>query len=399
MSTPIRFAVIGARRGRSFIDSAKNSSDLAQLVAVCDLSDDALAPYKENYKTTKDFEAVLNDPDVDAVCIATPVAMHAPQAIAALKAGKHVLSEVTANRSLDEGRELIRLVRETGLTYMMAENYCFTRPVLCLQNMVEAGLFGEITFATGAYIHDCRSLAWDESGELTWRGQGARVAYGNTYPTHSLGPVARWLGINRTDKFVSTATWATPARGFAHWAQRTLPSHPEYADASFWRHNDSCTSLLRTQKGALVEIRVDGTSARPHHMERHEIQGTRGCALSQPTLADGSGVSHHQWLIWLEDSSPSYSWCPGMASGWEPLENYYDRWDHPLWRAHLEEASLAGHGGGDYFVLREFCRAIREGRPPLFDVVDAVTWSSLTPLSVQSLDNGSTPVDYPDFTE
>jgi len=70
---------------------------------------------------------------------------------------------------------------------------------------------------------------------------------------------------------------------------------------------------------------------------------------------------------------------------------------NPLWREHREEAAAAGHGGGDFFLLREFAGAVREQRSPLIDVYDAVTWSSITPLSVQSLSGGGVPVPVPDF--
>jgi hypothetical protein len=68
-----------------------------------------------------------------------------------------------------------------------------------------------------------------------------------------------------------------------------------------------------------------------------------------------------------------------------------------LWKTHLEAATKAGHGGGDFFVLREFADAVIQNRPPLIDVYDAVTWSSITPLSQQSIAQGNAPIQVPDF--
>lgn len=390
MNLPIRFAVIGARRGRTFINSAKSFADRIQLVAVCDTRPDMLAEWSDenSIRCYDDYQQVLEDPNIDAVCLATPVPLHARQAIQALNAGKHVLSEVTATYDIEEGWELIQAVERTGLTYMMAENYCFMRDVLMVQNMVEQGVFGDLTFAEGSYIHDCRSLYFHEDGELTWRGQVRHERGGNTYPTHSLGPVCRWLGINRTDKLKTTATWHSRARSIAHYAKRNLPERTEYANHDFWPHSDTVTSMIRTQNEVLIESRIDWASARPHHMTRYGLQGTKAAFASQ---AD----PHLDPLIWIEGRSPMKE--DSTATEWESLWKYADEFEHPLWREHLEAAQGAGHGGGDYFVLREFANAVIEGRHPLIDVYDAVTWSSISPLSQLSIRNGNASVEVPDF--
>lgn len=391
MKLPIRFAVVGARRGRSFINSAKSFPDQVQLTAICDTSEEMLAPWREeeaDVRIYNDYQQVLEDPEIDAVCLATPVPLHAQQAIAALEAGKHVLSEVTASYELEESWKLIETVERTGLTYMMAENYCFMRDVLMVQNMVEQGVFGEITFAEGSYIHDCRDLYFQENGELTWRGQLRHQLDGNTYPTHSLGPVCRWLGINRTDRLQSTSTWQSRSRALSHYAKKNHPQNTDYASPDFWPHSDTVTTLIRTEKEVLIESRIDWASARPHHMTRYGLQGTTAAFTSQ---ADAS----NEPLIWIEGRSPMNE--TGVAQSWEPLYQYADEFEHPLWKTHLESAAKAGHGGGDFFVLREFASAVIEGRPPLIDVYDAVTWSSLTPLSQLSIERHNAPVDVPDF--
>ncbi|HWL55008.1 MAG TPA: Gfo/Idh/MocA family oxidoreductase [Chthoniobacteraceae bacterium] len=390
---PLRFAVIGARRGRTFIHSARSLRDRqVELTAVCDTSPAMLEEWKDEPEITlhSDYEAVLNDPKIDAVCLATPVPLHARQAIAALRAGKHVLSEVTAAYTLEEGWELIEAVRKSGRTYMMAENYCFMEPVLQVQRMVEEGVFGELIYASGSYVHDCRKLFFTAEGDLTWRGELRRNLLANSYPTHSLGPVARWLGINRTDFLETTASWASRTAAVPHYARRQHPDRPEYGETKFWAHADTVSTQIKTRKGALIDLRVDWCSARPHQMTRYELQGTRA-SFCWP---DGPGKPEP--LVWIEGKSPADEY--GIATGWEPLLRYREAFEHPLWREFRAGAATAGHGGGDYFVLREFVGAIREGRPPLIDVVDAVTWSSITPLSQASIAQGSAPVAVPDFT-
>lgn len=388
----LRFAVVGAGRGRTFISAAQSSDAGIELVAICDQNQTALEEWRDSgLRLYNDFEQVLNDPRVDAVCIATPVPLHARQAIAALEAGKHVLSEVTACYTLEEGWDLIAAVERTGLTYMMAENYCYIAAVLQVQHMVDLGVFGELTYAAGSYLHDCRKLFFNSAGDLTWRGRLRRDLVACSYPTHSLGPVARWLGINRTDFLATTATWQSKSRATADYMRRNLPGRVEYAEDAFWKHPDTSTTTIRTQNGALIDIRLDFASPRPHHMMRYELQGTKAVFA----LPDAVGAPKTDPLIWIQDRSPTTA--TGIAEQWEPLSKYRDEFEHPIWKEHRARAEKAGHGGGDYFVLREFAAAISERRLPLIDVYDAVTWSSITPLSMESIANNNAAVAIPNF--
>ncbi len=391
--SPLRCAVVGARRGRTFAHAARSQEDGGvQLVAICD----PYAPMLEEWHDTpdlrlySDYAEVLNDPEIDAVCIATPVTLHAAQAIAALRAGKHVLSEVTAAYTLEEAFALRDAVEQSGRTYMMAENYCYMEPVLQVQRMVEEGIFGDLVYASGSYLHDCRQLFFREDGEPTWRGELHRHHRSNTYPTHSLGPVARWLGINRTDRLTRLATWASPSRSAAHFAKAKFGADSQWATSEAWKTPDTVTTSLQTERGILIDLRIDWASARPHHMTRYELQGTKA-AFTWP-----EGGKDTEPLIWIEGRSPVNA--KGEASEWEPLSRYREEYQHPLWREHRERAGAAGHGGGDFFVLREFASAIRENRRPMIDVYDAITWSSITPLSARSLAEGNAPVEVPDFT-
>ena len=390
-SAPLRCAVVGANRGQTFIQSAQRQAGQIELVALCDINPDALAAWhnEDGVRCYTEYQDLLNDENVDAICIATPVPLHARQAIAALNAGKHVLSEVTAAYTIDECWDLVEAVERTGKTYMMAENYCYMRENLLLQNMVEQGVFGEITYASGAYLHDCRELMWNADGDLTWRGDLRGKYYGNTYPTHSLGPVSRWLGINKTDRYKTTATWATASRSAGPYAARNLPDRPEYSAPDAFPGNDNAVTMLKTEKDILVEIRVDWASPRPHNMARHELQGTTASFTTQEPGSES--------LIWIEGRSGASD--KGIAGDWELASKYYDEFEHPLWREHLADAEKAGHGGGDFFVLREFASAIKENRAPMIDVYDAVTWSCITPLSMESIDNNNAAIAVPNFKD
>ena len=388
-SSQIRFAIAGARRGAAYAESAATMGGRARLTAICDPSSERRAPWENiGVRCYSDFEQVLADKEIDAVCLATPVGMHAEQSIAALRAGKHVLCEVPAAESLVECRELIRAVEETGLVYMMAENYCFMRDVLMVEEMVNRGVFGDLIHAEGSYLHDCRFLIFDDDGALSSRGERKRTLFQNCYPTHSMGPVSRWLGIGDHDRYVSLSAWQSGAFACAEYVRRNYGAEHEFAAREGWRMPDSVVTMLRSEKGALVYHRLDTTSPRPHHANRYALQGTRASFTSNidPKLEP---------QIWIQDRSPTTR--DGQAEGWEPLYKYAEEFEHPLWREFGTEAKSYGHEGGDFIVLREFVGAILERRRPLIDVYDAAIWSSITPLSGQSMEEGNRAVEFPPF--
>ena len=394
MKKPVGLAVVGGRRGRAFNSSLAALADKVRLVAVCDVDERVLAAWKTEFPQIAvytEYARLLDDPAVDAVFLATPIQLHAAQSIQALRAGKHVLAEVVAATSLEECWELVETVEETGLTYMMAENCCYMRPNLMVLNMVEHGLFGEIVHAEGAYIHDVRNLMVRPDGSLTWRGELARDWNRSYYPTHSLGPVAQWLGINRSDRFAQMVTMISqPSAMHRYFRDMFGAGHPG-ASRDYWRLGDSQVSVIRTEKGALIVLRVDVASPRPANGTHYALQGSRGAYLSGRYPGEDP-------LVWLDGLSPGFS-PPrdGQAAQWEPLWNYAAQYEHPLWRAGMEAAASAGHGGADFFVLQEFAEAVLEGRPPAIDVYDAVTWSCVNPLSDLTVLRQGEVVEIPDF--
>ena len=380
---PIRIVIVGARRGKNFLQTAQFAG--AEVVGICDPSEKSLEPWKSESSLSlyRSLDEVLNEKNVDAICLATPAHLHAEQSIAALEAGFHVLCEVPAIDTLDEASRLVEAVEKTGRTYMMAENYCYRREILMVQNMLEKGLFGELTFASGSYIHDCRDLYVYPDGTLTWRGERRRKSSGNSYPTHSMGPVCRWVGINRTDHLKRICAFQSKSSAFPYYLSKNHPDQLNDKSPDFFKNGDTCSSSIQTDKGVLIDCRVDWASVRPHDMVRYELQGTKGSFL----------LHNEQSQIWIEGYSKQTP--TGVALQWDPLENFAETFEHPLWVQHGKEARQAGHGGGDYFTLKEFVSSIHAERAPEIDVYDAVAWSAVYPLSAQSIESGNQPVEFP----
>ncbi len=353
--------------------------DPAAAKRAMDLVEKAHGKRPESYeKDGHDYRRLLERNDIDAVVIATPQELHAEMAIDSFKAGKAVGSEVPACTTLDECSAMIRAQRETKALYMMLENYLFSPHVMMVQNMVDQGLFGDLTYGYGSYIHEIRNMKFNKDGTLTWRGHNVLHNRGVIYPTHAIGPVCRWMGVDGVkDRLATLVAMDTKSVATQAFAAAKFGADSEAAKINF-ENGDTNIALIRTQQGRLIEVRYDTASPRPTGMGQYSLQGTRGAFDSAFGLRN----------IYLEGKSP--------PEKWEPLDKYEAQYQHPYWKEQGDQAKTTGHGGGDWFVIRDFLRAVRSGQSPI-DIYDAAAWTSVRPLSEQSIRNGSKPVEVPDF--
>src|SRR5437763_14506274 len=105
-------------------------------------------------RTTGDYRTLLSDPEIDAVQICTPNALHFPMAKAALEAGKHVLCEKALATSAAEAEEMAKLARANNLANCVFHNLRYYPMVQQLRRMREAGELGEILCVQGTYSQD-----------------------------------------------------------------------------------------------------------------------------------------------------------------------------------------------------------------------------------------------------
>lgn len=387
----VRLAVAGGNRGKAFNSTLGMLSDSVELTAICDTDAAKVREWEENFPGIEGFtsyDELIAKGNFDAVFIATPIDMHYSQTMQALQSGKHVLCEVYAANTLAQMEDLVRTVEDTGLVYMMAENYVYMRQNMMVLNMVERGAFGDITYAEGGYIHDCRPIRVDKDGRVTWRGEQMTRLRGNTYPTHSLGPVAKWLGLTERDRMKTCATFLSKQASMDRYILKRFGPEHEALRKGYWAYGDSVISIIECQSGALVVLRFDGDSVRPHNMVHYQLQGTKASYLSG--RHDGEDP-----LVWVEGFSRENP--DGTAASWDCLYQHAYQYEHPYWAKHMAEARRLGHGGGDFFVLKDFIAAIQSGSRPFIDVYDAVAWSSIVPVSIESAKKGGIPVQVPEF--
>ena len=331
----IKVAFAGVHRASSFFRAFQVHPD-TQIVALCDINEKTLADVGRATGVAQLYtlyEKMLDEAQPDAVVVATPMQFHVSQSIAALQRGIHVLSEVTAAVSIDEARWLVQECNKSSAVYMMAENYTYMKPNILVRAMVDAGVFGEVYYAEGEYLHELSTLHHTAGGQPTWRYYWQVGVNGCTYPTHSLGPCLQWIK-ERPQQIscIGTGRWTDPEHAM----------------------EDTVLLLCKTASDKLIRVRVDMLSKRPHAMTNYSLQGTKGAYESARRPDEGN------W-VWIEDRCHD-------PNEWLPLEMFEDEFLPELWREPPQEALEAGHGGGDYFEVMDFVEAVQGKKPPAIDI-------------------------------
>lgn len=153
---PLGVAVVGAGYwGPNLVRNFQSSPEF-RLRWLCDLNVDRARQVLGGYSTvqaTSDYAAVLADPAVDAVAVATPAGTHLDVVLAALRAGKHVLVEKPLAATYEDGLRLVKEAEERGLTLMCDHTYCYTPAVARIRDMVRSGELGEIQFVDSVRIN------------------------------------------------------------------------------------------------------------------------------------------------------------------------------------------------------------------------------------------------------
>ncbi|MFI3212776.1 MAG: Gfo/Idh/MocA family oxidoreductase [Eubacteriales bacterium] len=187
----LKIGIVGCGQfGCRFIDIYKNHPLVEEVVLADSVKDRAITA-GEKYGITKIYGGLdeVLETDIDAVCIFTQRQLHGPMAIQALKAGKHVCCAVPMATDVEDVKEIIRLVEETGLIYMTNEtSYYYPNTIFCRERY-KKGEFGEFTFADAQYVHDMSHFyePYKHSGGPNWkRIAGFPPMF---YPTHSVSMV------------------------------------------------------------------------------------------------------------------------------------------------------------------------------------------------------------------
>lgn len=376
----IKLAVVGlGGRGTWWLGELLKMDDV-EVTSVCDLHAERMEngrkmcaeKYGHEIFGSTDYREIVGRPDNVAVFIPTYWNDHIKVAIAAMKAGKYAASEVGPCQSVQQCWDLVRTSEETGMPYMMMENCCYDKDEMTVLNMIKKGMFGELIHCEGGYQHDLRGTlvrGFEHDHERCWQNWHRNA---ELYPTHELGPIMTYLGINRGNRMLTLTSTASKARGCKAYAEANGISAPEYHEG------DVVKTEIRCANGETITLTHDVSL--PHPYSRLGIvKGTKG--------------------IWSEDKHAVYFDGISPSETWEPIEKYYEDYGHPLWKKTGADDFTGGHGGMDWLVMRGFLEAVKNGTETPIDVYDSAAMMVVSVLSEDSIAMGGAPVAIPDFTD
>ena len=373
----LKIGVVGLKRGNIHALNALKASNV-ELVAVCDinkdLADERAKDYGEQVKVYYDHRELLADPDIDAVIMATPIDVHAETVIDALEAGKHVMSEVIVATTIDDIYRIGEAIKKSGKSYMMAENYCYIRPLLIVENLIKQGKLGEIYYAESDYLKDFQAYHPMFPNIGGWRQGTYFGRRGHPYITHTLGPLLHIMG----EKIVKVSCMAS-GHSFDMVADNT------------------CALMLETEKGHLIRLRSSFVSPRPDNVTYYSFQGTNGCYQAPQGPQD-----FHK--VYIKGLSRQGSWnAPG---GWNNVYEFKDACDEN-WKRYwnpndydenlLDNDTYELYDSGALMMLEDFADCVLNSKPMPISFEDAANWTAAGLLSADSVNNGSRPIEVPLF--
>ncbi len=368
----VNVAIIGLGFGAEFIPIYQKHPD-ANLAAICQRTESKLNELGDALGVEKrysSYEEVLQDPEVDFVHINSPIPDHAPQSIAALKAGKHVMCTVPMATSVEECRQIVELVKSTGLKYMMAETVVYSREFLFIKEMYDSGELGKIQFIQASHQQDMDG--WPEY----WPGLPPMH-----YATHCVGPC---LAVTRDDaEYVSCFGSGTIRDDLI--AKYNSPFAVETAHIKF-RHSDLCARIYRSLFDTARQYR-----------ESIDVYGSKK-AFEWP-LIEGEKVVIHTAKK-PEAEIPQRVEVPDFAhllpAEIQPFTTggVYNADE----QQHLSFIQGAGHGGSHPHLVHEFVSSLIQDRDPYPNVVQSANMTCVGILAHDSALKGGEIIRLPDFT-
>lgn len=360
----IKVGVMGAYRGSSMINYCA-IADNAEVVAICDKWEEGLMMQKELHKDLpityyNNFEDFIQH-DMDAVVLANYAHQHAPFAMKAMKAGKHVFSEVVPVQTLKEAVELVETVEETGMTYAYGENYCYMGGTYEMKKLYEEGKIGEFEYAECEYIHNGETI-WPSityGDPNHWRNR----MYSTFYCTHSLGPIIHTTGLRpiSVTGFESTKN-ARRLSGGAKCGQFAI-------------------EMVELENGGIIKS-IHGGLYRDSIW--YSMYGSKG--RMETAREDADGLAFSKLYVNVDEYPGQYGQM--NIESYQPVRDMDDKCKH------------FGHGGSDFYSMYHFIEKLL-GNPEAdtIDVYEALDMCLPGVFAYRSILNGGVPMEVPNFRD
>ncbi len=372
MHNKVRVALVGLGFGAEFLPIYKDHPN-ADIVAVCQRNEakaNEIATAFGVEKVYTDYEDLLNDPDIDAVHINTPIPNHGEQSIQALKMGKHVACTVPMATTVAECEEIVKLCESTGLHYMMMETVVYAREFLFMKELYDNGDLGKIQFLKASHQQDM------EGWPNYWPGLPPMH-----YATHCVGPI---LGLARSQAESVSCFGSGTIREELH-AHYNSPFAVE-----------SCHIQLKDSDVTAHVYRSLFDTARQYR-ESIEVYGSKK-SVEWPLVEHDPLIVHTAGKP--EPEIPSAEKCPDFAHRLpKEIQKYTQKgvYDDDG-NTHLSFTQGDGHGGSHPHLVDQFINMLLSGEQAYPNAKQSANISCVGILAHESALQGGVKINLPEFT-
>ncbi|MBD3306580.1 gfo/Idh/MocA family oxidoreductase [candidate division KSB3 bacterium] len=346
MAHTINVAVVGLGFGANFVPVFQAHLD-ADCFAICQRNTQKLDEMGDQLGVARRFtsyEALLEDPALDAVTIMSPVADHAWMTLAALKAGKHVACTVPMATTKEECFEIIEARKASGKVYMMMETAVYTREFLYVKELLETGKLGKIQFLRGSHQQNMGMPGWP----AYWHGLPPMH-----YATHAVGPLLA---------LANAPVESVVCHGSGRIREDYIPCYGSPFSVE--------TALLKLRDSDIVcEVTRSLFDVIRQYRESLDVYGSKLSFEWEQT----TGAGHLLYSGYEEAERvdiPDYGHLLPPEIAPLTMQGFYDE-EH----AHASFLQGGGHGGSYPHLVHEFIRAIIEQRESAIDVETAANWT------------------------
>ncbi len=365
-------AIVGLGFGAEFIPIYQKHPN-ANMYAISQRTKEKLDAVGDQFGVEKrytDYAELLQDPNVDYVHINSPIGDHGRMSIEALKAGKHVACTVPMATTIEECEQIVDLVNQTGLKYMMMETVVYSREYLFVKELYDKGELGRIQWLQASHPQDM------EGWPSYWESMIPMH-----YATHVVSPM---LGLTKGDaEFVSCFGSGRIEERLAKKSgcpYAVESCHIQLKDSDVSAH--IYRSLFDTARQYRESINVYGTKK---SFEWPLIEGEdpviHTAKKPEPEIPERVKVPDYGHLLPDEIA-------PFTQAG------VYDAEDH----AHLSFVQGGGHGGSHPHMCHEFLMALLEDRDPFPNARQSANWTCTGLCAHESAMKGGQIVKLPAFT-
>ncbi|MFK7692045.1 Gfo/Idh/MocA family protein [Paenibacillus sp. HJGM_3] len=368
MRDKLKMAIVGLGFGAEFIPIYQRHPH-TEMYAICQRSEEGLRRIGDHFGVPARYSSyaeLLQDDEIDAVHINSPIPDHAEQSIAALLAGKHVACTVPMATSIEDCRRIVEAQRASGKTYMMMETAVYTREFLYVKQLRDSGRLGRIQFLRGA--HQQEMAGWPGY----WEGLPPMH-----YATHAVSPLLALAG-----KDAEVAICLGSGRITARLADKY--GSPFAVESALFRLKDSDLAMEVTR--SLFETSREYVESFDVYAEKTSFEWQQ-LENEDPVLFIGEEAKRVQ--------VPDYAHL--LPEGIRPYttQGVYDAQEN----RHLSFKQGSGHGGSHPHLAHEFVMSIVEGRSPFPDVYTSANWTCAGLCAHESALQGGAPIRLPDFRQ